>query len=71
MNNPFKHMLAQKDLPAGYPVGTWVMSASPVVAEAVGCAGFDWAVVDMDLLLGLWGTEDRGGLLTSARRQAP
>ena len=48
MNNPFQHMLAQKDLPAGYPVGTWVMSASPVVAEAVGCAGFDWAVVDME-----------------------
>ncbi len=30
------------------PVGTWIMSASPIVAEAVGCAGFDWAVVDME-----------------------
>jgi 2-keto-3-deoxy-L-rhamnonate aldolase RhmA len=30
------------------PVGTWLMSASPLVAEAVGCAGFDWAVVDME-----------------------
>ncbi|MEO5732398.1 MAG: aldolase/citrate lyase family protein [Rubrivivax sp.] len=30
------------------PVGSWVMSASPVVAEAMGCAGFDWAVVDME-----------------------
>jgi 2-keto-3-deoxy-L-rhamnonate aldolase RhmA len=48
MNNPFKALLNKKDLPAGYPVGTWVMSASPVVAEAVGCAGFDWAVVDME-----------------------
>ncbi len=48
MQNPFKTMLARKDMPAGYPVGTWVMSASPVVAEAVGCAGFDWGVVDME-----------------------
>ncbi len=48
MQNPFKTLLANKTLPAGYPVGTWVMSASPVVAEAVGCAGFDWAVVDME-----------------------
>jgi 2-keto-3-deoxy-L-rhamnonate aldolase RhmA len=48
MNNPFKQLLAKQDLPAGYPVGTWVMSASPLVAEAVGCAGFDWAVVDME-----------------------
>ncbi len=30
------------------PIGTWVMSASPLVAEAVGCAGFDWAVIDME-----------------------
>jgi len=30
------------------PLGTWVMSASPMVAEAVGCAGFDWVVVDME-----------------------
>jgi 2-keto-3-deoxy-L-rhamnonate aldolase RhmA len=48
MQNPFKTLLAKKDLPAGYPVGSWVMSASPVVAEAMGCAGFDWAVVDME-----------------------
>jgi len=25
-----------------------VMSASPLVAEAMGCAGFDWAVIDME-----------------------
>jgi 2-keto-3-deoxy-L-rhamnonate aldolase RhmA len=48
MKNPFFELLARKDLPGGYPVGTWVMSASPIVAEAVGCAGFDWAVVDME-----------------------
>ena len=48
MQNPFKTLLARKDLPGGYPVGTWVMSASPVVAEAVGCSGFDWGVVDME-----------------------
>ena len=48
MQNPFKTMLARKDFAAGYPVGSWVMSASPVVAEAMGCAGFDWGVVDME-----------------------
>ena len=48
MNNPFKTMLSRKDLAGPYPVGTWVMSASPLVAEALGCAGFDWAVVDME-----------------------
>ncbi|WP_309626640.1 aldolase/citrate lyase family protein [Methylibium sp.] len=30
------------------PLGTWVMSASPMVAEAIGHAGFDWAVLDME-----------------------
>ncbi len=48
MHNPFKTLLARTDLPAGYPVGSWIMSASPLVAEAAGCAGFDWAVVDME-----------------------
>lgn len=48
MNNPFKALLTRSDLPAGYPVGSWIMSASPVVAEAMGCAGFDWCVVDME-----------------------
>lgn len=48
MNNPFKALLNHPALPAGYPVGSWVMSASPLVAEAMGCAGFDWAVVDME-----------------------
>lgn len=48
MNNPFADLLARRDLPAGYPVGSFVMSASPLVAEAMGCAGFDWAVIDME-----------------------
>jgi 2-keto-3-deoxy-L-rhamnonate aldolase RhmA len=30
------------------PLGTWIMSASPIVAEAIGCAGFDWGVIDME-----------------------
>jgi len=30
------------------PVGTWIGSASPIVAEAIGCAGFDWGLVDME-----------------------
>lgn len=48
MTNPFKTLLARQDHAAGFAVGTFVMSASPVVAEAVGCAGFDWAVIDME-----------------------
>jgi len=48
MHNPFKTLLARKDLAAGYPVGTFAMAASPMVAEALGCVGFDWAVVDME-----------------------
>jgi 2-keto-3-deoxy-L-rhamnonate aldolase RhmA len=30
------------------PIGTWISSASPLVAEAIGHAGFDWGVVDME-----------------------
>lgn len=30
------------------PVGTWIMSASPIVCEAMGYAGFDWGVIDME-----------------------
>jgi 2-keto-3-deoxy-L-rhamnonate aldolase RhmA len=44
--NAFKRLLNSS---GGHPpVGTWVMSASPIVAEAVGCAGFDWGVIDME-----------------------
>jgi 2-keto-3-deoxy-L-rhamnonate aldolase RhmA len=48
MNNPFKALLARTGFSGGYPVGGWIMSGSPIVAEAMGCAGFDWAVVDME-----------------------
>lgn len=44
--NPFRQMI--KSAGAHPPVGTWIMSASPLVAEATGHAGFDWAVVDME-----------------------
>lgn len=46
MNSLFAQMLhASGGRP---PIGTWLVSASPVIAEAVGCAGFDWAVIDME-----------------------
>ena len=44
--NPFTRQL--QDRARRTPVGTWVMSASPIVAEAVGMAGFDFAVLDME-----------------------
>lgn len=44
--NPFVELL--NDRTQRTPVGTWVMSASPLVAEAVGLAGFDWGVIDME-----------------------
>jgi len=44
--NPFRQLIVQNaDKPA---VGTWLMSASALVAEAMGCAGYDWAVLDME-----------------------
>src|SRR5262245_48594664 len=44
--NPFRHLL----MAAGNhpPIGTWIMSASPIVAEAVGHVGFDWGLLDME-----------------------
>jgi 2-keto-3-deoxy-L-rhamnonate aldolase RhmA len=44
--NAFHRLLAERK--AKTPLGTWVMSASPIVAEAVGMAGFDWGVLDME-----------------------
>jgi 2-keto-3-deoxy-L-rhamnonate aldolase RhmA len=44
--NPFRQLLRAHGAKA--PIGTWVVSASPIVAEAVGCAGFDWGVLDME-----------------------
>lgn len=44
--NPFRQLLMASGKQP--PLGTWVMSASPLVAEAVGVAGFDWCVLDME-----------------------
>ncbi len=44
--NDFKRLLSASG--GQPPIGTWIMSASPIVAEAVGCAGFDWGVIDME-----------------------
>ena len=47
MDNPkniFKQRLANKEK----LVGSWLMSGSPVVAEAMGCIGFDYLVLDME-----------------------
>ena len=44
--NPFAQLLRARGPKP--PIGTWVMSASPIVAEAVGLAGFDWGVLDME-----------------------
>src|SRR5690349_16044310 len=44
--NAFRQLL--KSSGAHPPVGTWISSANPVVAEAIGCAGFDWGLVDME-----------------------
>ena len=42
--NTFKHAIAQ-----GAPqFGVWLMSAAPSTAEALGCVGFDFLVVDME-----------------------
>ena len=44
--NAFKHLLGAA---GGHPpIGTWISSASPLVVEAVACAGFDWGVLDME-----------------------
>lgn len=44
--NPFQQLLRAHGAKA--PIGTWISSASPLVAEAVGSAGFDWGVLDME-----------------------
>ncbi|HYF56660.1 MAG TPA: HpcH/HpaI aldolase/citrate lyase family protein [Salinarimonas sp.] len=42
--NAFKQALRE-----GRPLaGTWFMSASPAIAEALGCCGFDFLVLDME-----------------------
>ncbi len=42
--NPFSRLLAQPQV----PLGTWLMSGAASTAEAMGCLGFDWLVVDME-----------------------
>jgi len=44
--NAFRHLLGSSG--AHPPIGTWISSASPLVAEAMGWAGFDWGVLDME-----------------------
>jgi len=44
--NPLRQLLLSAGSHA--PLGTWVMSASPIVVEAIGHAGFDWGVLDME-----------------------
>ena len=44
--NPFRQLLAASR--HRVPIGTWISSTSPIVAEAVGHAGFDWGVIDME-----------------------
>jgi 2-keto-3-deoxy-L-rhamnonate aldolase RhmA len=44
--NPFRNLLRMSSKHT--PIGTWIMSGSPLVAEAVGHAGFDWGLVDME-----------------------
>ena len=42
--NRFKHAILSKST----AVGTWLVSGSPANAEAMGCAGFDFLVLDME-----------------------
>ncbi|MEI9985163.1 MAG: aldolase/citrate lyase family protein [Aliidongia sp.] len=44
--NPFKTWLAENR--ATPPLGSWLMSAAPSTAEAMGHCGFDFLVVDME-----------------------
>jgi 2-keto-3-deoxy-L-rhamnonate aldolase RhmA len=42
--NPFRTLLQRPAI----PLGTWLMSGTAATAEAMGCVGFDWLVVDME-----------------------
>lgn len=44
--NAFRQMMQAAQGEA--PLGSWILSASPIVAEAMGHAGFAWSVVDME-----------------------
>ncbi len=42
--NPFRERLRQP----GVPLGTWLMSGTSSTAEAMGRAGFDWLLLDLE-----------------------
>jgi len=44
--NPLRQLLMSAGSQA--PLGTWIMAASPLVTEAMGHAGFQWGVIDME-----------------------
>ena len=44
LDNPFRARLRQ----AGAPLGTWLMSGASSTAEAMGRAGFDWLLMDLE-----------------------
>ena len=44
--NPLRQLL--KSAGSQAPLGTWLMAASPLVTEAMGHAGFQWGVIDME-----------------------
>lgn len=44
LENPFRAQLAQGHV----PFGTWLMSGASSTAEAMGNAGFDWLLVDLE-----------------------
>ena len=44
--NPLRQLLLSSGSQA--PLGTWIMAASPLVTEAMGHAGFQWGVIDME-----------------------
>lgn len=46
ITNRFKGRLTRQG--SHPPLGTWLMAAAPATAEAMGCAGFDFLVVDME-----------------------
>jgi 4-hydroxy-2-oxoheptanedioate aldolase len=45
-DNPFKRWCRGEGPKP--PLGTWLMSGAPATAEAMGCCGFDFVVVDME-----------------------
>jgi len=44
LSNPFRDLLARP----GVPLGTWLMSGGTATAEAMGHAGFNWLLVDLE-----------------------